>query len=49
MNFPVSSKEFQMAVYEGVEAQFIDSLVASSGKIAKDTIVDFSIQDWQKP
>ena len=37
-----------MAIYEGEEAQFIDRLVASSGKFAKEPIANFSFQDWQK-
>ena len=37
-----------MAIHEGEEAQFIDCLVASSGKFAKEPIADFNIRDWQK-
>lgn len=37
-----------MAIFKEEEAQFIDRLVASSGKFAREPIADFSIQDWQK-
>lgn len=39
-----------MAIFEGEEeeAQFIDRLVASSGKFAIEPTANFSIQDWRK-